>query len=102
MPSANGHGPRRAVLYAREGYEVFEEVADPGESGADLEPPGLDRVRKLVAAGGVAVVLAQDADRISHEPWHHEYLKLLLEDYGTELRALDDGTDGSPMGEFVS
>jgi hypothetical protein len=29
-------------------------------------------------------------------------LKLLFADYGTELRALDDGADGSPMGEFVS
>ena len=57
MPNANGHGPYRAVLYARvstdeqarsghslaqqieafkeyaarEGYEVLEEVVDPGE-----------------------------------------------------------------------
>lgn len=42
-----------------EGYEVLEEVTDPGQSGR-LEHPGLDRVRDLVAAGGVTVVLAQD------------------------------------------
>jgi site-specific DNA recombinase len=63
MPSTNGHGPpKRAVLYARvstdeqarsgyslaqqmealrayaahEGYEVLEEIADPGQSGASL------------------------------------------------------------------
>jgi site-specific DNA recombinase len=77
MPSTNGHGPRRAVLYARvssedqvkgysldqqigalrgwaarEGYEVLEEVRDEGWSGAYLERPGLDRVRDLVEAGG--------------------------------------------------
>ncbi len=128
MSSTNGHGPKRAILYARvstdeqarsgyslaqqlealreyasrEGYEVLEEVSDPGESGAYLERPGLDKVSDLVSTGGVAVVLAQDADRISREPWHFEYLKLLFEDFGTELRALDDGADGSPMGEFVS
>ena len=128
MPSTNGHGPQQAILYARvsteeqarrgyslaqqvealrmyadrEGYEVLELVTDPGESGAYLERPGLDRVRELVAGGGVTVVLAQDADRISREPWDHEYLKLLFEDYGTELKALDDGADGSPVGEFVS
>jgi hypothetical protein len=72
MPSTNGHDPRRrAVLYARvstdeqarsgyslaqqiealrayaaqEGYEVLEEVSDPGQSGASLERPGMDRVR---------------------------------------------------------
>ena len=85
MPSTNGHGPKRAILYARvstdeqarngyslaqqlealreyanrEGYEILEEVADPGQSGASLERPGMDRVRDLVAAGGVSVVLAQ-------------------------------------------
>jgi site-specific DNA recombinase len=66
MPSTNGHGPKRAILYARvstdeqarcgyslaqqiealreyasrEGYEVLEEVLDPGQSGASLERPG--------------------------------------------------------------
>jgi hypothetical protein len=59
MPNTNGHGPKRAILYTRvstdeqarsgyslaqqlealreyatrEGYEVLEEVADPGQSG---------------------------------------------------------------------
>jgi DNA invertase Pin-like site-specific DNA recombinase len=77
MPSTNGHSPKRAILYARvstdeqarsgyslaqqlealrehaarEGYEVLEEVQDPGQSGASLERPGMDSVRDLVAAG---------------------------------------------------
>src|SRR5215216_5223625 len=94
MDSANGNGSRRAILYARvstdeqarsgyslaqqiealrehaaaEGYEVCEEVQDPGQSGASLERPGMDRVRDLVADGDVSVVLAQDRDRISREP----------------------------------
>ena len=59
MPSTNGHGPKRAILYARvstdeqarsgyslaqqlealreyairEGYHILEEVSDPGQSG---------------------------------------------------------------------
>jgi site-specific DNA recombinase len=71
MPSTNGHGPKRAVLYARvsteeqvrsgyslqqqierlrecaisEGYEVVEEIQDPGQSETSLERPGMDRVR---------------------------------------------------------
>jgi DNA invertase Pin-like site-specific DNA recombinase len=66
MPSTNGHGPKRTILYARvsideqarsgyslaqqlealreyatrEGYEVLEEVSDPGQSGAK---PGASR-----------------------------------------------------------
>src|ERR687894_2024824 len=89
MPTTNGHGPQRAILYARvsteeqarsgyslaqqiealrehaakEGYEVLEQVQDPGQSGASLERPGMDRVRDLVAAGGVSVVFSLDRDR---------------------------------------
>jgi site-specific DNA recombinase len=87
---------------AREGYEVLEEIIDPGQSGASLERPGIDRVRDLVAAGNVSVVLAQDVDRISREPWHYEYLRSWFADHGTQLRTLEDGSDGSPMAEFVN
>ena len=101
MPNTNGHGPKTAVLYARvstdeqarsgyslaqqlealreyatrEGYRVLEEVADPGQSGASLERPGMDRVRDLVATGGVSVVLAQDRDRFAREPAYLFYLR---------------------------
>ncbi|MCA1717290.1 MAG: recombinase family protein [Actinobacteria bacterium] len=77
MPSTNGHGLKRAILYARvsteeqarsgyslaqqmealrqyaarEGYEVLEEVFDRGQSGVSLSRPGMDHVRDLVAAG---------------------------------------------------
>src|ERR671921_277118 len=101
MSSTNGHGPRRAILYAhvstdeqarsgyslsqqiealrayatREGYEVLEEVQDPGQSGASLERPGMDRVRDLVAAGEISIVLAQDRDRFAREPAYHYLLR---------------------------
>src|SRR3954463_11603366 len=107
MTSTNGHSPRRAVLYsrvstdeqarsgyslaqqiealrtyaAREGYEVLEEVSDPGQSGASLERPGMDRVRDLVAAGGVSVVLAQDRDRFAREPAYLYLLRKELEEH---------------------
>jgi hypothetical protein len=40
-------------------------VRDTGQIGASLERPDMDRVRDLVAAGGVPVVLAQDRDRFA-------------------------------------
>src|SRR5215217_7245664 len=131
MPSANGHGPKRSVLWAilyvrvstdeqarsgyslaqqlealrdyaaREGYEVLEEVQDPGQSGATLERPGMDRVRDLVAAGGVSIVLAQDRDRFAREP---AYLYLLREEFakhGCKLKALNDRGDDSPEGQLT-
>ena len=90
----NGERSERAILYARvsteeqakkgyslaqqlealkeyalrEGYEVWEEVTDPGQSGGSLERPGMDRVRDPVAGGGISVVLAQDRDRVAGEP----------------------------------
>src|SRR5829696_3061888 len=128
MPSTNGHGPKRAILYARvstkkqaeedhyslpqqlealrgyaarEGYDVLEEVEDRGYSGASLERPGMDRVRDLVAAGGVSVVLAQDRDRFAREPAYHYLLKREFAEYGTKLKALNDRGDESPEGELT-
>jgi site-specific DNA recombinase len=116
MPSMNGHGPERAILYARvstdeqarsgyslaqqvealrayaaqEGYEVHEEIVHPGQSGASLERPGMDRVRDLVAGCGVYVVLAQDRDRFAREPAYHYLLRREFEEHGTKVRALND------------
>ena len=131
MTSTNGHGLKRAILWvilyarvstdeqarsgyslaqqlealreyaAREGYEILEEVVDPGESGASLERPGMDRVRDLVAAGGVSAVLAQDRDRFSREP---AYLYLLREEFaahGTRIKSLNDRGDDSPEGQLT-
>jgi site-specific DNA recombinase len=127
MPSTNGHGPKRVILYARvstdeqarsgyslaqqlealreyaarEGYEVLEEVTDPGQSGTSLERPGMDHVRDLVATGGVSIVLAQDRDRFAREPAYIYLLKKEFEEHGCELRALNYRGDGSPQGELT-
>jgi site-specific DNA recombinase len=127
MLSTNGHGSNKAILYsrvstdeqartgfslaqqiealrdyaAREGYEVLEEVSDPGQSGASLERPGMDWVRDLVAAGDVSVVLAQDRDRFAREPAYHYLLKREFEEHGTKIRALNDRGDDSPEGELT-
>jgi site-specific DNA recombinase len=131
MANTNGHGFRQAIIWvilyarvstdeqarsgyslaqqlealreyaAREGYEVLEEVVDAGQSGASLERPGMDRVRDLVAAGGVALVLAQDRDRIAREPAYHYLLRREFEEHGTKIRALNDRGDESPEGELT-
>ncbi len=116
MSGSEGQGgPRRAVLYSRvstggqakkghsvaqqlealriyaaeEGYEVVEEITDPGQSGASLDRPGMDRVRDLVAAGGITAVLAQDRDRFSREPAYTYLLRREFELHGCKLRALN-------------
>src|SRR5215203_3405207 len=127
MESANGRAAKRAILYARvstdeqaksgyslaqqmealrqyaarEGYEVMEEVTDPGQSGASLTRPGMDRVRDLVTAGGVTMVLAQYRDRFSREQAYSYLLKRELEEHGCKMRALNDRGDDSPEGELM-
>src|SRR3712207_5931577 len=127
MPSTNGHGSKKAILYARvstdeqarsgyslaqqiealreyaarEEYEVLEEVTDPGQSGTSIERPGMDRVRDLVAEGGVSVVLAQDRDRFSREPAYLYLLREEFRDCDCLLRALNDNGDDSPEGELT-
>jgi site-specific DNA recombinase len=61
----------------------------------------MDRVRDLVAAGGVSAVLAQDRDRFAREPAYHYLLKRELSEHGTKLEALNDRGDGSPEGELT-
>ena len=116
MNGAEDHTPRRVVLYARvsterqasggyslaqqmealrehaarEGYEVLEEAVDRGHSGATLQRPGIDRVRQLVAAGGVSAVLAQDRDRIAREPTHHRLLQREFEERGCKLGVMNN------------
>ena len=127
MPSSNDYALSRAILYARvsteeqtksgyslaqqleacrlwcarEGYEIVEEVTDPGQSGASLERPGMDRVRDLVATEEISLVLAQDRDRFAREPAYHYLLRREFEEQGTKIRALNDRGDESPEGELT-
>ena len=61
----------------------------------------MDRVRDLVVAGGVSVVLAQDRDRFAREPAYHYLLRREFEEHGTKIRALNDRGDDSPEGELT-
>ena len=127
MNSTNGHGPKKAILYARvsteeqarsgyslaqqlealreyaayEAYEIVEEVTDRGYSGTSLERPGMERVRDLVAVGEVSVVLAQYRDRFVREPAYHYLFRKEFEEHGCKLRALNDKGDDSPEGELT-
>jgi site-specific DNA recombinase len=83
---------------AHAGYEVLQEVAEAGESGASLQRPGMDRVRDLVAAGGISAVLAQDLDRFARDPELHEHLRHEFSEHGCALVALDDpGATGAQL-----
>jgi DNA invertase Pin-like site-specific DNA recombinase len=77
--------------------DVFQDQS----SGADLHRPGLDSLLDLVADGGVDIVLAQDADRITRDPMHRAILADEFGRYETRLVALDDWGDDSHEGELL-
>jgi site-specific DNA recombinase len=83
------------------GWRKVAEVADIGYSGAALARPELDWIRDKVAQGGVDIVLAQDADRITREPMHRFALEEEFAKHGTRLVALDDWGDDSHEGQLL-
>jgi site-specific DNA recombinase len=116
MPSTNGHGPRRAVLYVRvstdeqgrSGYsipdqlrrlreytaserlEVLEEVVDDGYSGGSANRPGLHRIMELAEAGKVEAVVATKRNRLFRSRFNRLLWDRDLEELGVRLVALDD------------
>jgi site-specific DNA recombinase len=116
MPSTNGHGPKRAILYvrvsteeqsksgysipdqlrelrayaAREGYRVVEEAIDDGHSGADPHRPGLRRVMELADSGAIDVVLAKKRNRLFRSRFYRLLWDQDLGELGVSLIALDD------------
>ncbi len=95
-----GEQMRELREYAQEqGYEVLKEVEDRGFSRSTLNRPGITRVREMVAAGGVDLVLAWKRDRFGHSPWP-ETLSLEFEAFDCGLRSLDDSGEGDDA-EFL-
>ena len=76
-------------------------MQDPGQSGASLERPGMDRVSDLVAAGVITLVLARDRDRLARTPAYHYLLHREFEEYGCKMRSLNDRGEDSPEGELT-
>ena len=116
MPSTNGHGHKRAILYARvsteeqaksgysipeqlrelrtyaarEGYRVIEEAVDDGHGGADPHRPGLRRAMELAEGGAVDVVLAKKRNRLFRSRLYRLLWDQDLGELGVRLVALDD------------
>jgi site-specific DNA recombinase len=93
---------RLRVYCAEHDLEVLEVVEDAGVSGAAyVNRPGLTRVRERVAEGGVSVVLATERDRFAREPEIIYLLRKELARRGTQLRALNQQADDSPVGQLT-
>lgn len=86
---------------AEQGYEVLAAIKDEGYSGSTLARPGLDRVRDMVAEGGVGFVLAADRDRFARKVVLNGLLEEELARHGCKTKALNDYGDDSPEGVLM-
>lgn len=74
---------------------------DEGYSGATLVRPGLERLRDLVANGGVEVVYAHSPDRLARK---YAYQVLLVDEFhraGVEMVFLNRRVDETPEDELL-
>ena len=81
------------------GLLVMDEICDEGVSGAILDRPGLERVRKLVRDRGADVVLMLDVDRLSRELAHLLILKPEIEKHA-RLEFVNANFEDSPSGRL--
>jgi site-specific DNA recombinase len=82
------------------GYEVIGEFVDEGHSGAILDRPALARVRELVRARGVDVVLAHDPDRIARRLVLQAILHEEFSRCQVQLLYVTTPLDGTPEGKM--
>src|SRR5258708_27613523 len=67
------------------GYNLGDPIVDEGYSGADLARPGLGKIREMVRARTVDVVVVHDPDRLSRKLAHQAILLEEFERAGVRL-----------------
>jgi len=88
---------------AADGYQLVREQAciDEGYSGATLVRPGLERLRDLVAAGGVDRLYVHSPDRLARK---YAYQVLLIDEWqraGVEVVFLNRALGQTPEDELL-
>jgi DNA invertase Pin-like site-specific DNA recombinase len=86
----------------RRGWELLDVVLDEGESGKDLNRPGLNSVLERIARGEADGLIAAKLDRISRSVGDFADLLEWFSGAGAALVAVDVGVDTStPGGKLV-
>ena len=83
----------------RSGWEIVEEVSDPGNSGADPFRPGIRRLAELAETGKVDVVLSWKRDRLFRSIVDRRNFEQDLAEYGVRAVSLND--TGSRVGDKI-
>jgi len=86
---------------ANEGWVVEMTCTDEGYSGANLDRPGLDRVRDAAAAGLIDAVVALCADRLARNYVHQMLVLDELSRFGVSVLFCDSGPTDDPQGRLM-
>ena len=82
------------------GMLVVECIRDTA-SGANLDRPGIERVRHLLSRGLVDVVLAYAVDRLSRNQIHIAVLLDDIEKVGATLEFVTEDFENTPVGRLI-
>jgi site-specific DNA recombinase len=128
MATTNGHGPKRAVLYARvsteaqaaddktslseqllalrkyadaHGYKVVEEIAEE-VSGRKQDTEGLEKLRGLAESGEIDAVLVYKWNRLARTVARFETFILEMKLAGVEVLSLDGQSNETASGRMFN
>jgi site-specific DNA recombinase len=129
MSSSNGHGPARALLYARvstedqaeegyslpeqirdlaryakaQGYAVIREpIEDDGYSGRTMNRPGLALVRELAEDGAFDVLLVAKWNRLFRRGAYQDLFIAEMKLAGIDVISLDGQKNDTPAGKLFN
>ncbi len=92
---------RECLEYAESAGWTAVRIIPDVASGASLDRPGLDEVRRALQDGACDVLLAHSVDRLAREPMHLGVLFYEAEQAGAKIDCASEEIEDSPIGRFV-
>jgi len=103
---AEGTSPQTQVeaclAYCKsKGYDVVYRFSE-AYSGLSLERPELDKLRELVRAEAIDVLVCYSLDRLTRDPGHGVILTQELEKHGVRLETVTEDVDNTELGKLIT
>jgi len=70
-------------------------------SGLSLERPELDKLRELVRAEAIDIIVCYSLDRLSRDPGHGVIITQELEKHNIKLETVTEDVDNSELGKLI-
>ncbi|MFC1917962.1 recombinase family protein [Chloroflexota bacterium] len=83
------------------GYDVSYRFSE-AYSGLSFERPDLDKLRELVRAEAIDVVVCYSLDRLTRDPGHGVIITQELEKHRITLEAVTEDVDNTELGKLIS